>query len=259
MSVKIWAKVSLLFLSVSVLSGCNILTDLFHQDKKQETRVVSEEPSVQAKTATNKNTAKNSKKKQKKNNRTGKQQAKDNGSAVIVEKQSEPVQEEKIVEAADAEEETPATIDEKPTVSSKPPVVRNTCIGNDNNIKAGFSELSEAAGYSFQPRQPNLVMVTGITVGKGICKGASSYSSIVKHNLAASGRFTLIGNDVSQRILKAASGTSYAYLVRVAKSQNVDYIVSGAAIKNGNKINLILKITDIKSGSTVWQKSSSLQ
>ena len=43
MSVKIWAKVSLLFLSVSVLSGCNILTDLFHQDKKQGTRVVAEE------------------------------------------------------------------------------------------------------------------------------------------------------------------------------------------------------------------------
>ena len=58
--------------------------------------------------------------------------------------------------------------------------------------------------------------------------------------------------------MKAASGTSYAYLVRVAKAQNVDYIVSGAAIKNGSKINLILKITDIKSGATVWQKNSTL-
>ncbi|WP_294495727.1 hypothetical protein [uncultured Ruminobacter sp.] len=255
MSSKILVKVSVLVLSLFVLSGCNILTDLFKKDSKQEQHVVTQQKAEEKPVADTKNNRKNNKKKNQKNSKAGKKQAKDSGESVIVEKKEEQASSDS--DNVLTEDDESETIDEKPTVSSKA-TSGNTCVGNERNIQEGFSELAEAAGYSFQPRQPNLVMVTGITVGKGVCKGATSYSGIVKHNLAATGRFTLIGNDVNQRIMKAASGTSYAYLVRVAKAQNVDYIVSGAAIKNGSKINLILKITDIKSGATVWQKNSTL-
>ena len=68
-------------------------------------------------------------------------------------------------------------------------------------------------------------------------------------------QFNLVNNAVQQKIVRSVAGTSYAYLVRVAKSQNIDYLVSGTAVRSGESVNIILKITDIKNGATVWQRS----
>ena len=223
MLIKKLGTVSLLAASIMLLDGCNILSDLFGSKKEEPVVVQPEKPATPPKGQANKKNG--SRKPRKDNSGRNKPKPKDNGSAVIVESET----------------------DNTPTNGSSE--------GDSSVIAEGLGELATEAGYSFQPRQPSLTMVTSISVGKGVCKGTSSYSNVVKNNLASTGRFNLVNNAVQQKIVRSVAGTSYAYLVRVAKSQNIDYLVSGTAVRSGESVNIILKITDIKNGATVWQRS----
>ena len=250
MLIKKLGTVSLLAASIMLLDGCNILSDLFGSKKEETVVVQPEKPATPPKGQANKKNG--SRKPRKDNSGRNKPKPKDNGSAVIVESENEHTPTNSDSEAALQEQQD--TIDSKPTVNSRKPG-QGGCIGDSSVIAEGLGELATEAGYSFQPRQPSLTMVTSISVGKGVCKGTSSYSNVVKNNLASTGRFNLVNNAIQQKIVRSVAGTSYAYLVRVAKSQNIDYLVSGTAVRSGESVNIILKITDIKNGATVWQRS----
>lgn len=249
MFIKKLGIVSLLAASIVLLDGCNILSDLFGSKKEEPVVVQQEKPTTPPKEQAKKNRGR---KQRKDNSGQNKPKPKDNGSAVIVESETDNTPTNGSSEATSQEQ--PDTIDSKPMVNGRKPSQAG-CIGDSSVIAEGLGELATEAGYSFQPRQPSLMMVTSISVGKGVCKGTSSYSNVVKNNLASTGRFNLVNNAVQQKIVKSVAGTSYAYLVRVAKSQNIDYLVSGTAVRSGESVNIILKITDIKNGATVWQRS----
>lgn len=228
MSLKKYAKIALLAAAVAALGGCSAVEDLFGTGKKAPPESVEVKPIVkQAPKAAPK----------KKPRRQAARRPAATGPVID-------------------ENGLPETVTEAPTLGSRREAA--ACEGDPEEIEAAFGRLASDAGYSFEPRQPNLVMVSGVSAGAGVCRTGVSYSAAVRDHIGDSGRLTPAGADVSRRILQSASGTSYAYLVRVAKSQNIDYLVSGVAAAKNGRINLVLKITDIKSGATVWQRTDSL-
>ena len=48
-------------------------------------------------------------------------------------------------------------------------------------------------------------------------------------------------------------------MIRIAKAQNIDYILTGHVNAQGQGAQIHLKITDLNSGYVVWQRTKSVK
>lgn len=134
----------------------------------------------------------------------------------------------------------------------------SSCSYEPFELEKSLRELASKSTIMFTPRQPNLSMVYYVSSDKNVCAEGLSLTSILKDEISNSSRFNLISNSLEQRIKNQLRQSSNAYMIRIAKAQNIDYVLSGQVKSQGKGAKLMLKITDLKSGSIVWQCSSNL-
>ena len=162
--------------------------------------------------------------------------------------------------------ESPSNVREAPP---EPHIVssnRNTEISSagQRDLSARTTELRDpvyekpvasCADNAYQPKQPNLTLVNGFSAGKGICYKGTSLTAILKDELSSSGRYNIMNSQLEKKMRAQQGQASNAFLVRLAKAQNVDYIISGQTMIQREKPVAILRIMSLATGSVVWQRS----
>lgn len=133
------------------------------------------------------------------------------------------------------------------------------CSYDDATLEDGLRSLAKLAITMFTPRQPNLSMVYYVSSDKAVCSSSALLTTILKEEIGNSDRFNLISSSLEQRIKSQLNQASNAYMIRIAKAQNIDYILTGHVNAQGQGAQILLKITDLKSGSVVWQRTKSVK
>ncbi|WP_019001664.1 hypothetical protein [Succinimonas amylolytica] len=130
-----------------------------------------------------------------------------------------------------------------------------SCADNAPAIQNAVRSLARMAINAYQPKQPNLTLVNGFSAGKGICYKGTSLTAILKDELSSSGRYNIMNSQLEKKMRAQQGQASNAFLVRLAKAQNVDYIISGQTMIQREKPVAILRIMSLATGSVVWQRS----
>jgi len=130
-----------------------------------------------------------------------------------------------------------------------------SCADNAPAIQNAVRSLARLAINAYQPKQPNLTLVNGFSAGKGICYKGPSLTAILKDELSSSGRYNIMSSQLEKKMRAQQGQASSAFLVRLAKAQNVDYIISGQTMIQREKPVAILRIMSLATGSVVWQRS----
>ncbi len=177
---------------------------------------------------------------------------------VVADNVSETTETEEVVnnettsEDNDAEETT-VVVTEEPEVTKPAPVTVDSVA-----IEKAVRYLAHQAVIGYTVRQPNLSMVYYVSCPHAIGYSGPSLTTVLKNEIAASDRFHLINSSLEQRIKSQVGQASSAYMYRIAKAQNIDYILSGSVTKGSSAIKVTIKITDLSTGSVVWQRSKNL-
>lgn len=226
-------KLLIAVLSVYLLAGCNLL-DRFNiksNDKKeQEARPVVVNDSHRKPTNNN----------NKPNNRR------------------KPVAEQpSLVKEEPTKEEPVATIEDDTNNNSM--FIETKCIYNNSDVLRTLNSLAEQSITSFQTRIPNITMVHQVTIGHDVCYDGSSLTEALKKVISKSNRFELINSSLESRIKSQLKQASNSYVIRIAKAQNIDYLFTGSVNKSSSSALVVLKVTDVKTGTVVWQRSQKVK
>ncbi len=144
---------------------------------------------------------------------------------------------------------------EQPTI--QPVDLADSC-PNKGDIQTAAQNIAREALRTYQPKQPNLTLVRNIyTVGNKKC--TVNVTSTITNTLSKSEKFNLVNSNLASRIESQIKNASNAYSIRVAKSQNISYIVSGTTTISGNNNNIMLKIIDVSTGTIVWQRTQNIK
>ena len=155
-------------------------------------------------------------------------------------------------------EETPVVEPEEPTPEEVVVEDNQACNYTPDDAYNKVSSIAQEAITKFYPRQPNLTLVYYVTADDKVCKDGVSLTKALKNELDRTDRFNLVSSSLEKKIKEQHNSASNAYLYRIAKAQNIDYVVSGQAKSQGKGAMITIKITDTKTGSVVWQKSRNL-
>lgn len=247
-------KIAVISSAFLLLTGCAFLNQTKQKIMGPEVKpVVIEE---------NSNTPQKPKRKKKRNQQAAQpSQVKEdavintnNGGIVVAEENySLDTSYEEVEESANTSSETPTELIEEET--NEEANANGSCSYSSNEVLTAVKSLAKQAVMSYQPRQPNLSMVYYVTTAKDVCYSGTSLTSVLKNEIEQSGRYNLIPSSLEQRIKSQIKQASNAYMIRIAKSQNVDYVLSGSVLSNGKNATVMLKITDLRTGSVVWQRS----
>ncbi len=150
-------------------------------------------------------------------------------------------------------EDTPNVVSAAKKESYQKPV--SSCSANADAVQDAVHSLARMAINSYQPKQPNITMVNGFSAGSGLCYHGTSLTQILKSELSSSGRYFILSSQLEKKMRAQQGQASNAYLIRLAKAQNVDYIVSGQAMVSNGKPVAVLRIMALSSGAIVWQRS----
>jgi hypothetical protein len=134
-------------------------------------------------------------------------------------------------------------------------VFDENCSYHSSDVAEAVRQLAKQAVMSYQPRQPNLTMVYYMSANSGVCYSGTSLTTVLKREIEQSGRFNLINSSLENRIKGQLRQASNAYMIRITKSQNIDYVLSGNVSASGNSATVMLKVTDLRTGSVAWQRS----
>lgn len=141
--------------------------------------------------------------------------------------------------------------------TAKTPAVNNVtgCQFSAESIDETLTQMTRLALRSCLPKQPNVTLVRNISVSGNSC--GSNPTNTVKDVLSNSAKFTLANANLTKRIESQLHNASNSYMIRVAKSQNINYIVSGNV--NANNGLATLKIIDVSTGAILWQNSANIK
>lgn len=163
---------------------------------------------------------------------------------VISQKPETPPQEQRELSPRTPESQEP--VYEKPVAS---------CAENAAAVQDAVRSLARLAINAYQPKQPNITLINGFVAGKGICYKGPSLTAILKDEISSSGRYSIMSSQLEKKMRAQQGQASSAYLIRLAKAQNVDYIISGQTMIQREKPVAVLRIMSLATGSIVWQRA----
>ena len=99
-------------------------------------------------------------------------------------------------------------------------------------------------------------MVNNISITNTVCypELKDKLASKLVNKLKSSSNYNIIASSLNNKLLTQAKNSGNAYLIRLAKGQNIDYIVHGNIEGNNNYATLTIKLTDVKSGAIVCRR-----
>jgi PBP1b-binding outer membrane lipoprotein LpoB len=154
-----------------------------------------------------------------------------------------------------AKPKTPSTLkDDKKTVEK-------VCQYTEDKLYSSLDYLTNNMLNSYKPKIPNLTMVNNISITNTVCypELKNKFASKLVNKLKSSSNYNVIGQSLNNKLLTQAKNSGNAYLIRLAKGQNIDYIVQGNIVGDKNYATLTIKLTDVKSGAIVWQKKQTVK
>ena len=160
------------------------------------------------------------------------------------------------------------TPQKKPTKPKTPSTLKDdkktekqTCQYTEDELYASLDYLTNNMLNSYKPKIPNLTMVNNISITNTVCypELKDKLASKLVNKLKSSSNYNIIASSLNNKLLTQAKNSGNAYLIRLAKGQNIDYIVHGNIEGNNNYATLTIKLTDVKSGAIVWQKKQTVK
>ena len=226
------------------LSGCTLLDsikDVFNNEETQ-TATAPADKATQGKATAGKTTT--TTKKTTKRRHTRKTTTKTTKSSEVNATETEEILGDSIL---NSDKVTPSTTPNTPTDVSG-------CQYSASTINNELASMARLALRSFQPSQPNKTLIRPVSVTGNAC--GSNPTQAVYNGFSSTGKFSVVSSSQAQRIENQLHNASNGYMIRVAKSQNINYVVSGNV--NTNKGIATLKIVDVSTGSVLWQHTGDL-
>lgn len=145
----------------------------------------------------------------------------------------------------------------KVTTSTTPntPTDVSGCQYSASTINNELASMARLALRSCQPSQPNKTLIRPVSVTGNAC--GSNPTQAVYNGFSSTSKFSVVSSSLARRIENQLHNASNGYMIRVAKSQNINYVVSGNV--NTNKGIATLKIVDVGTGSVLWQHTGDLK